>query len=119
MRKPFKKHWPDIPAHEAHTVGHRRIIFGDEDPVTPNLSAMTHGVMRPGASLPGFFCHEDKDEIIHVVRGRGCIYFEGREALAIEAGDVVCIPAGIRHKIVNSNDEELEAFFIRVRTKKE
>lgn len=114
MREPCKKHWPDLVPHEAHGVGSRRVIFSEEDPVTKNLQAMTHGIMKPHSILADFFLHPDKDEIIHVVRGQGLIHFRNREPMQIEAGDVVCIPAGVELRLENPTDQELEAFFVRV-----
>lgn len=118
MREPFKKHVPSLPAEQAHGIGARTMILSDADQICSNLQAMTLGILPPKSILPKFFEHPDKDEIIHVICGKGYINFQHRDPMLIEAGDVVCIPAGTPHQLENPNLDELAAYFIRIYTSK-
>lgn len=53
----------------------------------------------------------DGDQIIHVVDGEGFAVLDDDE-LEIEKGSVVFVPAGVKHNIVNKEDDPLKLFTI-------
>lgn len=113
-RTPFKRIISEVPQQEAHDgVGLRRVLLSSDLPIAKNLQAMTHGIMKPRTSL-GWHLHDDKDEVILLIRGNGVVHIDGGESLPCAAGDVLYIPAGNRHRIENLSDSELEGFFFRV-----
>lgn len=113
-RAPFKRSISEVAQHEAHNgVGLRRVLLSPELPIAKSLQAMTHGIMKPKSSL-GWHLHDDKDEVILLVRGSGVVHIDGGESLSCSAGDILYIPAGNRHRIENVSDSELEGFFFRV-----
>jgi mannose-6-phosphate isomerase-like protein (cupin superfamily) len=61
---------------------------------------------EPG-SQQGLHAHHESEQVYVVVRGRGLMIVDD-EALEIEAGGAVLIPAGGRHAIRNVGTEPLE-----------
>lgn len=58
--------------------------------------------------------HEDThafDEVYYVIRGHANVIMDGRAA-PIAAGEIVLIPAGVRHRIDNPNDEVFQIFWL-------
>ncbi|MFT5445922.1 MAG: quercetin dioxygenase-like cupin family protein [Gammaproteobacteria bacterium] len=53
---------------------------------------------EPGQSTPQHM-HPDEDETLYVVEGSGSVTVEGDEALAINTGDLIYLPAGRFHQI--------------------
>ncbi len=114
MRKPFKRNWNlSTPEIAFEGLGERRKVFLEEDHTSAHLNVLNHGVMKPGLRLP-WFLHDDKDEIIIVLKGSGVIHFKEADSLLIEVGDVVCIPANIHHSVENTSAANLEAVFLKV-----
>jgi mannose-6-phosphate isomerase-like protein (cupin superfamily) len=68
--------------------------------------AVTWVCGEPG-SQQGLHVHDDSEQIYVVVRGRGLMTVD-REALEVEAGSAVLIPAGAEHAIRNTGVEPLE-----------
>jgi mannose-6-phosphate isomerase-like protein (cupin superfamily) len=50
--------------------------------------------------------HQDFEETIFVLSGRGKIWFEG-DSMDVEEEDALLIPAGVVHMIVNATEEPL------------
>ncbi len=67
-------------------------------------------VLRPGNQLT-YHAHEHRDEVWTVVSGRGRTVIEGLEE-AIGPGDVVKMPAGVRHTLIA--DTRLEAIEVQI-----
>jgi quercetin dioxygenase-like cupin family protein len=62
---------------------------------------------------PGSTIHEDAhpfDEVYYVVRGSAEVILDG-VAHTMTSGDVVNIPATVRHRVHNSSDEVFEIFW--------
>jgi mannose-6-phosphate isomerase-like protein (cupin superfamily) len=59
--------------------------------------------------------HQDFEETIFILSGRGKIWAEG-ESMDVEEGDALLIPAGVVHMIMNTTEEPLRlACFFPVR----
>lgn len=59
--------------------------------------------------------HQDFEEAIFVLSGRGKIWVEG-DSMDVEEGDALLIPAGVMHMILNAKEEPLRlACFFPVR----
>lgn len=64
--------------------------------------------LRPGEEL-GEEIHENTDQFFRIEEGKGEVSIEGRET-AIESDVAVVIPAGLRHNIRNTGDEDLKFY---------
>ena len=51
--------------------------------------------------------HLQSEEIYHITQGQG-VMFLGNEQFEVRAGDTVCVPAGIIHKIQNTGQKPLK-----------
>lgn len=78
--------------------------------VAPQLGSTRLGVTwvrgEPG-SQQGLHAQNHSEQVYVVVRGRGLMIVDD-EALEIEAGSAVLIPAGAKHAIRNTGIEQLE-----------
>ncbi|MDX1586724.1 MAG: cupin domain-containing protein [Balneolaceae bacterium] len=67
--------------------------------------------MTPGFST-GRHVHLKADEFFYIVDGAGIVVLGGHKEIIIEAGDVVFVPKGHDHKLVNTGKENpLELIF--------
>jgi uncharacterized cupin superfamily protein len=64
------------------------------------------GLVVPGSQGGDYHYHEKGEHIIVIVSGEGLEIVEGGE-VPIKAGDVLFVPAGEKHTIVNRSDQEL------------
>ncbi|MEW6334804.1 MAG: cupin domain-containing protein [Thermodesulfobacteriota bacterium] len=64
------------------------------------------GLVVPGGRGGEYHFHETGEHILVIVSGEGIEIVEGRE-VSVKAGDVLYIPAGEKHTIVNRSDGEL------------
>ena len=73
-----------------------------------NASGLTLGrvIIEPGQANPRH-CHPACEEIIYVLSGR-LDHTLGDEVFAMEAGDVLAIPAGVYHNATNTGDEAVD-----------
>jgi mannose-6-phosphate isomerase-like protein (cupin superfamily) len=65
--------------------------------------------LHPGEEI-GDEVH-DEDQLFYFVVGRGQAVLDGR-ATALEEHDVLCVPAGTRHNILNTGREPMKLFTI-------
>ncbi len=77
----------------------RRVLWTGEH---SQLVIMT---IPPGGEI-GEEVHEDNDQILSFVSGLGKAVVEG-ETQAVKAGDVVVVPAGVKHNFVNDGPNPL------------
>jgi mannose-6-phosphate isomerase-like protein (cupin superfamily) len=64
--------------------------------------------VRPDGHVPGLHVHPMQEERFEVVSGT--MRFKlGRKKIVANAGDVVVVPAGVRHKFANAGDEVARA----------
>ena len=62
------------------------------------------GLLPPGSQVPYHF-HQHRESIIIVLRGEATQVIDGKE-VAIEAGDVLYLPAGEKHMTINRSSQE-------------
>lgn len=66
---------------------------------------------EPGQITP-MHCHPDEDEILIIVEGHGRFTFKEREDLPVTAGDVICLPAGLEHRIEAAPDSRMVLMYV-------
>ncbi len=102
-------HLGDTPLLESQDGTMRdTVLISDQ---TVGATTMSAGLVwvRPHGEI-----HEDThafDEVYYVVRGTAEVIMKG-EPMKASAGDVVYIPAGTRHRILNSADEIFVIFWL-------
>jgi mannose-6-phosphate isomerase-like protein (cupin superfamily) len=71
---------------------------------------ISHGTLKPGESLmePGTHPHP-YDEAYYILRGQGRVEFgDGEESYEVGPDTAVFIPAGTKHRPINTGTEDLE-----------
>ena len=81
----------------------RDVIF------TATKSQLVLMSLRPGEEI-GMEVH-DGDQIIYVVDGEGLVVLDDSEE-DVEKGSIVFVPTGVRHNVVNNDDEPMKLFTI-------
>ncbi|HSK21731.1 MAG TPA: cupin domain-containing protein [Egicoccus sp.] len=66
--------------------------------------------LRPGEAI-GEEHHDDADQLLHVVSGQGEAVLDG-ETLPMGPGQLVYVPAGVRHDIRNAGGESLRLWTV-------
>jgi uncharacterized cupin superfamily protein len=76
----------------------------------------SHDVVPPGKRACPYHFHHAQEELFVILRGAGTLRVDG-ELLAIEAGDLIFIPAGreYAHQLINTSDAPLE--YLSISTK--
>lgn len=95
---------------EAKTVtggGKIRRVIGSE--TTRNMS-LAVGIFQPGEGLV-LHDHPKEEEFYYILCGKGTVTI-GDQKKNVKPGDVLYVPAGMKHKIVNTGNEELRSVFI-------
>ncbi len=79
------------------------------DLVTPEQRAKELGgflsIIPAGGEVPYHF-HEKRESLLFLIKGEAVEIVEGKEH-PVKAGDVLYIPAGEKHQIVNRTNEDL------------
>ena len=75
----------------------RKVVF------TGEKSQLVMMSLLPGEEI-GYEVH-DVDQLLFCVKGEGKVVLEGVED-AFEKGMVACVPAGVHHNILNTDDEK-------------
>jgi quercetin dioxygenase-like cupin family protein len=82
--------------------------FSPDARINEEIMATAGMVVRMNCYEPGqvtpMHMHPEEDEILYIVEGRGTVTFEGSDALAVKAGDLVCLPSDQFHQIVAGPD---------------
>jgi mannose-6-phosphate isomerase-like protein (cupin superfamily) len=55
--------------------------------------------------------HEGIEEVFYIIQGQANIEMDGEDC-HVKAGDVVFVPAGVAHKVINTGDEQYIAFWL-------
>jgi quercetin dioxygenase-like cupin family protein len=82
---------------------YRTPILGDEDRAK-ELGGLVV-ILPPGQSVP-YHYHKSRESVLMVLSGQAVELYEDRE-YQIEAGDVIFVPAGAKHAIINRSDQEI------------
>jgi len=94
VRKKEAKNFLEDDEHCRLYVNTGNIVFG-----TSNLLPGKRGAVDPG--------HKKGDEIFYVAKGRIVCHFSGKKIYEeLEEGDIVVIPPGEPHQLINTGDEE-------------
>jgi uncharacterized cupin superfamily protein len=64
------------------------------------------GLVVPDSQGGDYHYHEKGEHIIVIISGEGVEIIDGKET-SVKAGDVLYVPAGEKHTIVNRSDKEL------------
>ncbi len=115
-RKPVKKSLSSIPREDAHGgAGMRQVLFDkSENFVSPQFEAMTKGFLPPGASYD-WHEHKNVDELFIVMEGKGVVEYADGSRFDYESGDVFYSPAGLSHRLINTDGKDSVFFFIRLK----
>jgi mannose-6-phosphate isomerase-like protein (cupin superfamily) len=112
-RKPYKVAVNSLALEPAHGgEGMRRLILKQSDDISPNIEAFANTFLEPGGQF-SWHKHEQHDEIMVCLAGRGSIKFDTGEEFSFGERDTVYIPKGIEHTIL-SPEVPTEYFFFRV-----
>ena len=76
---------------------------------TTDRSQLVIMSLRPGEDI-GEETHE-ADQLLYAVKGEGTALIEGMKR-TFEKGDVLCVPAGTRHNVVNGGKEPMKLFTV-------
>jgi len=113
-RKPIKKSLSDVPLEHAHGgSGSRQVIFSKMDAVSSQFEAWTKGFLPVGSAYD-WHHHDAVDEFFIILNGKGFIEYKDGTKFNYDTGDVFYNPAGLPHRIENTDDKENIFFFIRV-----
>ncbi|MEX1995611.1 MAG: cupin domain-containing protein [Candidatus Saccharimonadales bacterium] len=61
----------------------------------------------PAGGEIGEETHADNDQVLYLVGGKGTVYLDGQSS-EYNTGDLVLVPAGIKHNIVASSNQPLK-----------
>ena len=115
MKKPFKKHIPQIETEGAHGgTGRRQLLISSADEISPNIEAATKGFLSPGGIFD-WHNHDNIDEFFIVLQGTGRVDFEDGTAIEYKEDDFIYMPHPMKHKITNTGPIENQFYFFRVR----
>ena len=62
-------------------------------------------ILPPGQSVP-YHYHKNRESILMVLSGEAVELYEDKE-YPIQAGDVIFVPAGAKHAVINRSDQEI------------
>lgn len=62
------------------------------------------GLLVPGSQVP-YHYHKERESILIPISGQAVEIVEGRE-IVVAPGDVLLIPAGEKHMVINRSDED-------------
>jgi len=63
------------------------------------------GLLVPGSRVP-YHYHQNRESVLIIISGEGIEIIEGKE-FKVTAGDILFIPAGEKHAILNRSDRDL------------
>jgi mannose-6-phosphate isomerase-like protein (cupin superfamily) len=113
--RPFKQSATEIDCIvPADGIGREQVLVREDPRLSSNLERVTRAFLPPGKSY-GPDQHNVADEMFLVIRGQGEVQCNGESELGFAPGDLVCVPSGVDHTIVNTGDIECEFIFTRIR----
>jgi len=81
----------------------RKVLF------TGTSSQLVVMSLRPGEEI-GTEVHK-VDQVLYVVDGAGKVVLDGVEK-GFEKGEIVFVPAGLQHNVINTGDESMKLFTV-------
>ncbi len=99
--KPTKGYIVDIEKETEENTDYRRVLF-----TAKNIQLVLMN-LQPGEEI-GEETHH-LDQFIRIEEGDATVYLDG-EAFPFADDHAVIIPAGVRHNVVNTGDEELKLY---------
>ncbi len=81
----------------------RTSILGDGDRAKELGGLLV--ILPPGRSVP-YHYHKNRESILMVLIGEAAELYEDKE-YPIHAGDVIFVPAGAKHAVINRSDKEI------------
>lgn len=78
--------------------------------ITGKLSQVVLMTIQPGEEI-GAEVHEDHDQILVLVEGRGQAVLQG-QAREVETNDLVFVHAGVEHNFINTGSRPLKLYTI-------
>lgn len=82
---------------------YRTPILGDEEGAK-ELGGLVV-ILAPGKTVP-YHYHKNRESLLLVLSGEAVELYEDRE-YPIRAGEVIFIPAGAKHSVINRTDKEI------------
>jgi mannose-6-phosphate isomerase-like protein (cupin superfamily) len=64
------------------------------------------GLVVPGSKGGDYHYHEKGEHVIFILSGEGIELVEGKE-FPVKAGDVIFVPAGVKHTTLNKSEKDL------------
>lgn len=80
----------------------RKVLF------TAPHSQLVVMTLQPGEDI-GMEVHDDNDQFIKIEQGQGMVVLDGQEH-EIKDNFAIVIPAGTRHNVLNTGDEEMKLY---------
>jgi len=112
--KIIKRSKNEIIKEEAHGGSGSRKVYASNDHLkSAYFEMMTHGFLSTKKEFD-WHEHGDMEEIMVVLKGSGNVFDEDG-VYGYSIGDVFIFPSNIRHKIVNTGEDESEMIFVRVK----
>ncbi|HET7770391.1 MAG TPA: cupin domain-containing protein [Chloroflexota bacterium] len=81
--------------------------------VLQRISGVARHALQAG-KRSDYHVHNDAEQLYYVLRGQGKMIVDD-EAYPIREGDVIYLPAGVRHRAVNDSDDWMEHVIITAR----
>lgn len=102
--KPYKFRMKDyiIMSNPNHDSPYRLVILSHKHKAE-NLGGI-FGLLIPDSQVP-YHYHNKRESLIIILSGEGTEIIEGEE-IPIKAGDILYIPAGEKHTMLNRSDQE-------------
>lgn len=69
--------------------------------------SMGVNVTEVGSKIP-MHCHDDSEEAMFIVSGKGKLIVEGEGEFELTPGTAIFAPCGVKHEIVNTGDEPIK-----------
>jgi mannose-6-phosphate isomerase-like protein (cupin superfamily) len=110
MKSVVKKE--EVMTWEAPAPSFRRMGIYFERDITPTTNITAGNVLLPPHQEQiKLSAHEGVEEIYYIVRGKGRFVLDDQE-YEVEQGTAVYVAPGVRHRAINTEDSELELFWV-------
>lgn len=97
----------DVEAETAVGGGKIKRLVGSE---TAENMSLAIGIFQPGDGLV-LHDHPKEEEFYYILCGKGTVTI-GDQEKEVNPGDMLYVPVGVKHRIVNTGSEELRSVFV-------